>query len=1257
MLGANRKARPDENRKRAFRHFSASVYKDMEEYVSRACPYCGGPQIDKRDGEYVCAYCLQPLDISNGILSDGYNRLASYNFVGAAAFFRSMTGVVGAEAYYGLFLAQNKITENRRKGEIAPIVFSYRPASFREDEAYTELLGLCADERGLIKRLEKIEAVRAATLHPETEYDAVAFCDDGAAEDCRAFVKAMTLRGYRIAVYTDFDAPEIATLRVAKAAYAFASCAQTADRLLRSGAARRFLLLENERTATTGVGKKPMKLVQKEGVSALLAQAAQGLLDIVPYVDAATEARRMKFAVRASGQSPTVSFVAAQPVVAERKLRASDYRAETGNEESELAHIARNLKAENYAEALSRCNKLESVGCKSPRLFWCAYLAHAQVRDNETLIQNATARAFTPQALAACGSALYRCGSAEEAAPYVETLVQTALRLIDRNRPARATAALEAAFAYDASDGYARLVFSRLDAAKEMLGIDAYVSLSRCVIHALEADSPQRLTRTLAVIDCALAAGAWDRADDMIESVLDNYPRESELYLRKLLCENRAKTVRALWDREYPRLGETFGLYVAALPASRRIPVVRDTFEALCASVQKHGFEAYVAALWDVLGFVPQGVREPVFGADAFCRVGEMALAAEDFVSASACFEKAIVCDAQCHTAYWGALKAALSCKDNRALEACDTPLDEVGSLYADACKAAQGRDEKFLAEVEAVSAHRRTLEKREGHVFRAEDFVVRDGTAVRYIGKGSADVYVGGGIFRIGDNAFRGADVRSVFVGDGVTAIGSYAFAFADIERVRLPDGLRTVGVNPFMGCRSLRTLQAGGRMHVADGLLYFDERLVSFCPAARTETDDAVQIEKGTEVVGAKAFWHPAACAEIRLPVSVRTAEACAFCGCEGLTVRGMPQEQTAALTGEGAFGGGKIVREKVSAAGARWNALYGDGRNNMAADGNASGDGRIDCRKIIETDGKVNGGLLLKNDRVLYTVGNSLCIASLPSAKAAEKRTIPLGTAVAGTGVLWEEFLVQPVEKDGGTLFCIDENGKTVFEVRIGQKITRPVCLGGDTLLCVCGDMVFAVDLRRGSVASRKMREKITSVPCAGEGAFAVADEKNIYLLTPDLQCESIHTLSDVNYGAGTGKILRGRIVYYNGAFYWIERNSTQLLLGIYDGQRAVCKSVPRSVADFFQTQPIFRDGKFYAGATHAVVEAVIKPACDEWEFYAKTKTNGKYTDMMLLGGKPFLSAAQGAFADLRIRAAYEGTVLLCDIVRGGIYAARF
>lgn len=214
--------------------------------VSRACPFCGGPQIVKREGEYICAYCLQPLDFSNGKLSDGYNKLASFNFAGAASFFAQASGE-GAEALYGLFLARNKIEENRTKSGVTPIIYTYRPESFETDPDYISLKTACAGERALLKKLEKIEEARRTTLEPTRACDAVIFYDPGTIAESAEFADELSSRGYEVLRTSDFSAADIATLRCARAAYAFASSEYTVQKLAESKVARRYALLENSR--------------------------------------------------------------------------------------------------------------------------------------------------------------------------------------------------------------------------------------------------------------------------------------------------------------------------------------------------------------------------------------------------------------------------------------------------------------------------------------------------------------------------------------------------------------------------------------------------------------------------------------------------------------------------------------------------------------------------------------------------------------------------------------------------------------------------------------------------------------------------------------------------------------------------------------------------------------------------------------------------------------------------------------------------
>ena len=173
------------------------------EYISKACPFCGGTQLNNTDdGGCVCAYCLQPFDISSGKLSEGYTKLESYNFVGALSFFQSMTGVadVAAEARYGEFLAKNKIEENKQKNSISPVVYSFRPESFESDDGFKYLRQKCASDRALLQKLDKIEAARAATLQPKNEYDVIVISDGASSEKCGEFVSILAERGDRKSV-------------------------------------------------------------------------------------------------------------------------------------------------------------------------------------------------------------------------------------------------------------------------------------------------------------------------------------------------------------------------------------------------------------------------------------------------------------------------------------------------------------------------------------------------------------------------------------------------------------------------------------------------------------------------------------------------------------------------------------------------------------------------------------------------------------------------------------------------------------------------------------------------------------------------------------------------------------------------------------------------------------------------------------------------------------------------------------------------
>ncbi len=1239
------------------------------EYISKACPFCGGTQLNNTDdGGCVCAYCLQPFDISSGKLSEGYTKLESYNFVGALSFFQSMTGVadVAAEARYGEFLAKNKIEENKQKNSISPVVYSFRPESFESDDGFKYLRQKCASDRALLQKLDKIEAARAATLQPKNEYDVIVISDGASSEKCGEFVSILAERGVRVLRLTDVSDVEIAVLRCAEAAYAFASSLDFVDKLSSSGIARRYALLENARMHKTGVGKKPMKIVCPLEVPDLLVGGIRDVVEIVQELNIAAEVRRLNSVLKKQGGTGAqLSRESRERVaVAPAKERIRTQVAEIKNEAADLDRIKRSLDNGAFDDALRQAEKMQKNGCQSGKLFWYSYLAQAKTRNLSEYINNADESAFTDSALGLCDKALYLCATPEEASPYVKALTGAAMRLIDRKKPTLATRALDAAFTYDSADGYADEILVRLNAAKGSIAPAEWFSLQRKVLERMNGTSPEFILKnTCNAIDYALSLGEYGRADDMLEGILDYFPSESSLYARKICCNNKIKSVDEIFKIDYPRLGDSFACYVAAQKGNAG-SVLKNAFSQFMKKASAEGFDKYASAIDEVLtlGQMPELCGGTVFALDDMCKVGELALKSGNFDFASAYFMDAISRDKTCYKAYWGALKAELKCRSDKQLEECETPIDGEGAsnYYSNAYRTAYDRgDTAFVDTIERVRRRQSDTKKKDGHVFRKDDFIMENGNIVRYVGSGTERVFVSGGAYRIGANAFRGSDCKSIIVDGGITSIGDCAFAFSDIERISLPQSVTDVGVNPFCGCDKLKNVYSSGKLETSGGGVYFGGRLVAFVPSMQPGNTVA-EIKSGVSVIGEKAFYKPKGITEIKLGGADEFCN-CAFYGCEGITLSGYVPQNRTALTGEGFFGDGEVSRGKIENNNKeRWESLYGGCDNNMAADGEILGDKKVRYQKLFDTAGKVTSGILVKNGRALYTAGNALFVASLADAFEGRQITpvrVQLAFPTSGTGALWNEYLIQPTERDRCSLEYVSPQGKSDFAVRIGDPLTRPMCLMGDYLLCISGSTVISVDLRRGKIiGKRALDEKITSVPCGLDGKFIVAGERYLYSLTPELVGGAVHTLKGVTYSQGTGKILRNRIVSYNGVAYWIERNDSNILLCAYDGKTAFVKPMSRSVVDFMQTQPIFYDGNFYGGETKSVVTAKAESLEKDWSFKFLAPLGDKYLELAVIGGMPYINPMTGETANLRLRSIYKGRALLVDIANGGIYAGR-
>ena len=1179
----------------------------MTQFVSKACPFCGGTQIDEACGAYRCAYCLQPLDVSSGNLSDGYNKLASFNFAGATAFFRSALSFAGAEAYYGLFLATHKIAENKGKGGVRPVVYGYYPAPFSSDEEYIAARTACARNPALLQKLDRIEEQRAKTVTPPVPYDAVVFCDGGKRAQAQEFADALAKQGFT-AYLTQEKTADVALLRAAGAAYAFFTRGKEAQELLLGGAARDFVWLENG----SGAIRKPLRIVCDEPLPEIVVSGYSDCAQFVPEIAAGAEARRLR-AVRSGSLRLSLPLRKATPLLLKE-------RAAFGG------------RGDGGAQAA-----------------WESFLAQAERQSDAAFAADPPLNAFAPETLAFACEAIDRAGSYERAKPYIDALVNAAMRCIDRKAAPSALRALDVAFTFDPSDPYAQKLLDRLHAAHGSLRPADWFALCKKTLDKLSPDGGKaQLGVALRVIDDALRAGEWESADDCIDGTADRFPAERELYLRKLLCENRVADMPALCAVAYPRFTENFAYYLALSPSGAREKTLRDTFYALIAAAQTSGFAARAEAIDGMLalGQVRGVFASDVFGGDDYRAAGDIALAEKQFEAAQAYYTGATVRARDDCRAWWGLLSATRKCENDRRLIACEHPVEDDDGLFARAHAAAYERDETFLRRIERVKEEQKAAERKDGHVFIRSDFEVRGGTLVRYTGRDTERVYVAGGITAIGDGAFRGADAKSILAGAGVAEVGDGAFAYARVQSITFAGGVRRMGSNPFLGCDRLQTVEAAGNVRVRGGCVYCGTRLVAFLP----QLHDGGEIRAATDTttVGAQAFYG---LRDARVDLCSAACEPCALYGCEGTHCRMRPARVRAA-TGEGALGESVLAGDRIAAGDAeRWSALYGDGGNNMATEKSAAGGGEAQIAKIADCP-VLRGGILVKNRTAICCAGETMYALSLTGGESAR---FSLGDESAGTGVLWNEYVIQPVGQSETTLCYIDPRGKTQFRVPLSMRLTRPLCRSGDDLLCVGGDRAIAVCLPTGEVRERVLDERITSVPCATENAWVLAGERNVYALDRRLQGGAVHALSGGNYALEQGKICRGRIVAYNGSAYWFERNAANVCLGIYNGAQVVLQPVPRRIADILQTQPVFYNGTLYAGGNRAVIVAPVLPATAAWNFSVGEAIGRKYAELAVIGGACYVNFMDGAYKNLRLRALADGKAILTDIGNGGIYAA--
>lgn len=159
-----------------------------------------------------------------------------------------------------------------------------------------------------------------------------------------------------------------------------------------------------------------------------------------------------------------------------------------------------------------------------------------------------------------------------------------------------------------------------------------------------------------------------------------------------------------------------------------------------------------------------------------------------------------------------------------------------------------------------------------------ASDFIVKDGTLIRYEGK-ERQVCIPSGVTRIAPCAFGShvypSAVEKITLPDTVTALDHSAFAYCVcLREIVLACDLSVLPFGVFRECRSLRAL------FVPPSVKVIEKEAFCGCSALA-----AVVLPEGLTEIGEGAFLFCKSLTRVSLPASLRTLGANAFLGCTAL------------------------------------------------------------------------------------------------------------------------------------------------------------------------------------------------------------------------------------------------------------------------------------------------------------------------------------------------------------------------------------
>lgn len=483
------------------------------------------------------------------------------------------------------------------------------------------------------------------------------------------------------------------------------------------------------------------------------------------------------------------------------------------------------------------------------------------------------------------------------------------------------------------------------------------------------------------------------------------------------------------------------------------------------------------------------------------------------------------------------------------------------------------------------------------------------------------------------------------------------------------------------------------------------------------------SITIAGGTQIIGAKCFYNIKTLKTVTLPQSINRIELCAFYG-SGITQLFGITEGITTVTGalgDGVFGNKILSGNNLSEAGGRWESLLGGRMNNFASDekneyvikdsidtkkddaltneqfkafsytppsANVK-TGGFKKEKVLSLKTKLDGGVLIKNDRLILTGSGRLMsvpIKALFSKSAGDEtmsRAIPfvdMGSVAVGTGCLVGDYTVIPLDESGCTLGVFNASGKRIFSLPLSAYLTKSIMNYEGYIICVCGKALVIANIFSTQIRTVNFSENVSCVPTlilpgdktlaegsrilTETGARIIASPKiitatsssvyEVELLTGNKKI--ISPLSGLTIGTNTqSKICRDRIVAYNERAFWIEKSLTSFVLTEYDGKRTVRRNIPQALASMVIAQPMFSRGAVYIPVPGGVLFSPVSGE-DEWIFNRLNLAEYEFNEAAVIAGETIFAATEGEGCSARFKAIYKNAVIAVDAAKGDIYAIR-